>query len=115
VKALLTLLFAGIFVIMVSVTIRASLAIGLWEAWPGYAANPWAVATLYDAYSGFLLFFGYVAWRERSIWSRALWFVLIMGLGNMATSAYLLLQIARLRPGEPVSAILGTRQAEAVR
>jgi len=112
-KTALTGLVAGIFVLMVSVTIRASLAVTLWEAWPEYAANPWAMATLYDAYSGFLLFFCYVVWRERSVSSRALWFVLIMGFGNIATSAYLLLQIARLRPGEPVSAILRTNRAEA--
>ena len=52
-KLFLKLLFGGIFLWMTVMTIRTSLAMSLREAWPGYAANPWAVATLWDAYFGF--------------------------------------------------------------
>jgi len=101
---------ALILVVMLAVTVWASRSVGLFDAWPGFRANPWAIATLVDAYSGFLLFYLYVAWRERSLVARAAWFVLIMGLGNMATAAYLLIQIARLGAGEPTAAILGPRR-----
>jgi hypothetical protein len=107
----LVILFSGIFLVMVYVTVRASLAISIWDVWDSYAANPWAVATLYDAYSGFIIFYVWVAWRERSWGARLLWFVLIMGLGNIATSLYLLAQLLRLAPDQPASAILGRKAA----
>lgn len=99
-----------ILVVMIGVTVWASQTIGLLDAWPDFSANPWAIATLVDAYSGFLLFYLYVAWRERSTVARVIWFALIMGLGNMATAAYVLIQLARLKPGQPVRAILEARR-----
>ncbi|MEO8096916.1 MAG: DUF1475 family protein [Acidobacteriota bacterium] len=107
----LVILFSGMFLVMVYVTVRAGLAISIWDVWESYAANPWAVATLYDAYSGFTIFWLWVAYRERTWGARALWFVLVMALGNIATSFYLLLQLMRLSPQEPVSNILGKRPA----
>lgn len=107
----LVIVFSGIFLMMIYVTVRASLQISIWEVWDSFAANPWAVATLYDAYSGFSIFWIWTAWRERTWSARLLWFVLIMGLGNIATSLYLLIQLMRLEPGQPASAILQKRAA----
>ena len=110
-KRLLLVLSAGIFLMMVFITVRASLAQSIWDTLPSYSDNPWAVATLYDAYSGFTLFWLYAAWRERAWPARIMWFVLIMALGNIATSGYLFLQLVRLRPEEPASAVLQRRPA----
>ena len=108
-KLFLKLLFGTIFVWMTVLTVRTSLAVSLWTAWPSYAANPWAIATLYDAYFGFLIFYVWSAYKERSMWSRVGWFVLIMGLGNIATSLYVLIQLMCLRPEEPAEAVLWRR------
>lgn len=110
-KLPLVIVSSGIFLMMIFVTVRASLAISIWDVWDSYAANPWAVATLYDAYSGFSIFWLWVAWRERTWGALLLWLVLIMGLGNIATSLYLLIQLLRLAPDQPASAILGKRAA----
>jgi len=83
----------------------------LWQAWPTYAANPWAVATLWDACFGFLTFYVWVVYKERKIWARILWFVLIMGLGNIAMSLYVLIQLMRLGRDEPAETVLW-RQAQ---
>jgi hypothetical protein len=91
---------------MIWVTVRASLTAGITEAWADYAANPWAIATLVDAYCGFLIFYAWVAYKERRAAGRIVWFVLIMGLGNMATALYLLLALQRLRPGERLRNVL---------
>ena len=96
---------------MIAVTIRASLAMSLWAAFDTFAADPWAVATLYDAYSGFTLFWLWVAYRERSWGMRILWLVLICGLGNIATSLYVFMAVSRLKPGEPVYAVLERKPA----
>lgn len=110
-RRLLQLFFGTILAAMLVVTVRASLQQSLWDAWPGFAANPWSIATLADAYFGFLTFFVWVAWRERGSVSRTVWFFLIMLLGNIAMSVYVLIQLQRLAPGEPVSSILGRRAA----
>jgi hypothetical protein len=108
-KLFLKLLFGGIFLWMTVMTIRTGLAMSLWEAWPTYAANPWAVATLWDAYFGFVTFYVWVVYKERKTWSRILWFLLIMGLGNIAMSLYVLIELMRLRGDEPAETILWRR------
>jgi hypothetical protein len=67
------------------------------------------VATLWDAYFGFLTFYVWVVYKERNIWTRILWFALIMGLGNIAMSLYVSLQLLRLRTDEPVESVLWRR------
>jgi hypothetical protein len=104
-KTALTLVFAAIFVSMVAVTVHASRAVSLWNAWDSFAANPWAVATLYDAYFGFFTFWVWVAYRERSPGVRVLWLLLIFALGNIAMSLYVLVQIFGLKPDEPVDGL----------
>ena len=110
-KLFLKLLFGAIFVFMVVMTIRTGLTVSLSAAWPSYAANPWAMATLCDAYFGFVTFYAWVFYKERSVLARALWFVLIMALGNIAMSFYVLIQLFRLRAEEPAEAILRRRAA----
>ena len=105
-KTALKILFAAIFLCMTILTIRTSLAVSLWNAWDSYAANPWAVATLYDAYFGFITFWVWVAYKENSLWSRVLWLILILGLGNIAMSLYVLIQLFRLKPEQSAEALL---------
>ena len=102
----LKLLFGAIFLWMTALTIHTSLTVSLWSAWDSFAANPWAVATLYDAYFGFITFWVWVAYKEDTLWSRLLWLVLILALGNIAMSLYVLIQLFRLRPNESVGELL---------
>ena len=107
-------LFGFIFIFMVVMTIRTQLRVSFWDfpAWqPVYAANPWAVATLYDAYFGFTTFFVWVFFKERLLLARIIWFVLIMAMGNIAMSFYVLLQLFKLKPDEPVTNLLTRRAA----
>ncbi len=53
-------------------------------------SEPWGLATMFDAYFGFLAFWLYVAWRERSGCARAAWFVALTLLGNFAIAGYAL-------------------------
>ena len=105
-KTALKLLFAVIFMWMVVLTVRTSLKAPLWTAWNSFAGNPWAVATLYDAYFGFLTFWVWVAFKEKTHWSRLLWLVLILALGNIAMSLYVFIQLFRLRSDQSVEALL---------
>jgi hypothetical protein len=101
-------LFGVILVAMLVVTITASLQQPLWD-WGGLKAEPdrwWTYATLADAYFGFLTFYAWVFYKESGAVARGSWFVAIMLLGNIAMAVYVLLQLARLRPGEPVAQLL---------
>ena len=99
-------LFGAIFVWMIVMTTRTSMEQSLLNAGPSFMGNPWAVATLWDAYFGFLTFYVWVAWRERGLGSRVLWFILIMSLGNIAMSGYMLIQLARLKPTDSMETLL---------
>ena len=107
-KLALKLLFAGIFIYMVSMTTWVSLhkSIMLSPNEFSWAQSPWAVATLFDAYFGFVTFYAWVFYKETSWLARMVWFVAIMGLGNIAMSSYVLIQLFKLRPEQPASAIL---------
>ncbi len=105
-KTFLKFLFAFIFIFMVTMTIRAALLTSLAAAWPSYRVNPWSMATLYDAYAGFITFFVWVAYKENSLWKSVVWLVLILGLGNIAMSFYVLIQLFRLRADEPAARML---------
>jgi hypothetical protein len=105
-KTALKLLFGAIFLWMVVMTVRTSLKVSLWSSLDSFAGNPWAVATLWDAYFGFITFWVWVAYKERTVWARALWLVLILALGNIAMSFYVLIQLLRLKPEQPVEAVL---------
>jgi hypothetical protein len=107
----LKLLFGAILVSMIAVTAWAGSQIAVWDAWEDYKANPWAVATLFDAYFGFLTFYCWLAWREPGWGTRVLWFVLIMAAGNMAMAAYVLMQLFALKPGEGVDGLFQKKAA----
>jgi len=110
-KIALKLLFGFIFVFMVVMTIHTSLQVSLWKAMPAFAASPWSMATLYDAYFGFLTFFCWVAWRKRSLGLKIVWFLLIMALGNIAMSAYVLVQLFNLKKEQGVGALFQQKTA----
>ncbi len=107
-RTLLKIIFAAIFVWMVSMTTYLSLHKPLWLAGSefSWAGSPWAVATLFDAYFGFVTFFVWVCCKERSLAAKVIWFFLIMALGNIAMSGYVLIQLFRLKPEEPLAELL---------
>ena len=108
-KTLLTIVCLTVLAVMLYVTVSASLHQDVLTAtrllWP----DLWFRATLADAYCGFLFFWLWVAWREQSAAKGALWFVLIMALGNLAMAGYLLLQVRRMQPGDGIEQLLSRR------
>ena len=55
---------------------------------------------------GFLTFYVWVLYKERGLVNRLIWFVLIMTLGNIAMSGYVLVQLFRLPGGASVETLL---------
>ena len=96
---------------MIAVTTWASLHQAV-QHWGGATTGPdryWTVATLMDAYCGFLTFYAWVYYKERHWLPRILWFAAIMVLGNIAMSTYMLRQLMRLGRDQDLSFVLTGR------
>lgn len=102
---------------LIGVSTWASLQIGIGDsiadllANPAAGNNPWLVATLFDAYLGFLWFYAWVLLREPGWAARLLWLVLILGLGNIAMGAYALLALRSLPAGAPLQVLFQRKAA----
>jgi hypothetical protein len=106
----LRFLFAGVVAAMLWVTTWASLhqPLGDFVRSPTIR-DPWVVATLFDAYFGFLAFYVWVAWKERSLPARVLWFAALMLLGNLAIGAYMLRELFSVDAGGKLSDVFSRR------
>lgn len=114
-RAILTAFALLAFASLVAVSIWASGHIDIADALadllakPAAGNNPWLVATLFDAYFGFLWFWLWIAYREPGVLSRLVWLVLILLLGNIGMAAYMLLALWRLPTGAPIALLLAPR------
>jgi hypothetical protein len=106
ITARLKIVFFTILILMLSVSVWATLRESIMIGGNHLFREPWGVATLADAYCGFTTFFVWVVYKESKMLYRLVWLVLILVLGNIAMSIYVLLQIYSLPAGASVSDIL---------
>jgi Protein of unknown function (DUF1475) len=112
-KLFLKIIFVAIFIWMIAMTTYVSIHKPLSQAGSefSWSGSPWAVATLFDAYFGFLTFFIWVCFKERGLLAKVIWFVLVMALGNIAMSGYVLMQLFKLKSDEPLSNLILKRES----
>jgi hypothetical protein len=112
-KRALQILFGFILVSLTTYNLWVSTRQSVLD-WGGLTTAPdnlWTIATFIDAYYGFITFYVWVLWKETRTLPRVLWFLAIMGLGNIAMSAYVLRQLARLGNRESLGTLLSARNA----
>ncbi len=102
----LRVVFAVVLVAMIGLTVAASLERGVVAAARDLLPDAWFRATLADAYFGFLTVFVWIAYKEAGLIRKTVWFVLLMALGNIAIASYVLVQLFRVRPGDPIERVL---------
>ena len=102
----LKLWFLAVLIIMLSVVGWASFSESILSIPSVVSQDPLFIATLFDVYFAFILIYLWIAYRTPSSAGKVLWFILVMGLGNIAIAAYMLIQLWRLPPGSPISALL---------
>jgi hypothetical protein len=95
-----------ILISMIILTVVAIREASLMEAGSALWKDAWFRLTLADAYFGFLIFYSWVFYKERTQAAKIVWFLLIMGLGNMAVSAYILIQLFKIQPGDVAESFL---------
>jgi len=54
---------------------------------------PWGIVSLVDLYVGFILFSGWIVYREKSLARSVVWVVLMMVLGFFTASLYTLIAL----------------------
>ena len=112
-RTILRLLFGFVLLPMIGVTGWATSRQPVW-AWGGLTQPPdnaWTIATLFDAYYGFITFYVWVVYKEPRWVPRVLWLIAILLLGNMAMSAYVLWQLRKLPADAPMATLLTARNA----
>jgi hypothetical protein len=102
-------LFLVVLASMVAVTVWASLGVPLTHIPRAVLGHPWFIATLCDAYWAFVTFYVWVAWKERSLAARILWFTSIMALGNIAMAIYLLRELFRIPASGTLETVVSVR------
>ena len=105
----LRLLFCVVLASMLTVTSWASLHCPLLAIPADVRTHPWFIATLADAYWGFVTFYVWLAWKEPDVTGRCLWLVAVLALGNIAMSAYVLRELFAASPGEDLARVLTRR------
>ena len=60
-------------------------------------AMPWGQVSMVDLYVGFILFSGWIIYREKSLARSVIWVVLMMLLGNWTASLYALVALLTSR------------------
>lgn len=96
-KTLLNIFFIIILIAMLIVTSWASLYENVIDGGAKLIAEPWGVATLFDTYFAFFVFFVWLAYKENNFIKNLIWFVLIVFLGNIAMAVYALMQINKIK------------------
>jgi hypothetical protein len=106
----LRILFAVVLASMLGITSWASLQCPLFAVPRDVFTHAWFIATLADAYWGFITFYVWVAYKQTAWLARVAWFVAIMLLGNIAMAAYCLAELFRAAPGNRLETLLTIRR-----
>ena len=104
-KTALKIIFTAILGIMLYVTIAASLDRSVAQAFRELWPDLWFQATMCDTYFAFFVICLWAAYKEKSLAGKILWPAAILVLGNIAIAPYMLIQLFRLKPGDPVGKI----------
>jgi hypothetical protein len=104
-RVLFALILLGMLALITTASIDQSMFEAVGKMWPHW----WFKVTLADAYFGFITFFVWVAYKELRLWRKLVWFASIMLLGNVATAAYMLLELFKLKEGDTLETLLTRR------
>lgn len=105
-KRSLQIWFSLVFAVLLGLTIWASLEKNVLQAYVDLGTDRWGLATLFDAYFGFIAFYLWVAYKEATLAKRAVWLLLLLSLGNFAMSGYALWQLAKWDPASGAAGLL---------
>jgi Protein of unknown function (DUF1475) len=96
----LKLFFTLLFLWMCYVVISTSIQSNLFKQWDFLGSIPWMRATLWDFYANVTVIFFWLCYKEKNIVLKIVWLLLLVALGSIASCAYVLIQLFKLKPEE---------------
>ena len=106
----LRVLFGVVLASMLCVSSWASFQCPLFAVPHEVYAHPWFIATMFDAYWGFVTFYVWVCYRQVSWTARLAWILAILALGNIAMSSYCLAALSEAPGNGKLSDVLIARK-----
>lgn len=103
----LKVIFSFLLVWMCYMVITTSLESNLFKQWNFLGSIPWMRATLWDFYTNVLLIFVWVCYKEKTMAIIAMWLVLLVVLGSIASCVFILIQLFKLKPNEGLKELWG--------
>jgi len=103
----LKIIFSLLFVWMCYMVISTSISSNLFKEWDFLGSIPWMRATLWDFYANVFVIFVWVCYKEKNLALKVVWLVLLVVLGSIASCAFVLIQLFRLKPGEGLKEFFG--------
>ncbi|TKC08094.1 DUF1475 domain-containing protein [Pedobacter polaris] len=105
----LKVIFSTLLVWVTYIVISTSLENSLFKEWDFLGSIPWMRATLWDFYANIFIITLWMFYKEKSIFLKIVWVILFVCLGSIATCAYVLIKLFKLKPGEGVKELVGNR------
>lgn len=102
----LKIVFSVLFVFMCYKVISTSIESNLFNQWDFLGNIPWMRATLWDFYANIFIITLWMFYKEKSIILKISITVLFVCLGSIATLAYVLVYLFKLKDGEGVKELL---------
>jgi hypothetical protein len=106
---LLKIIFTAIFVWVTYIVISTSLESSLFKEWDFLGSIPWMRATLWDFYANIFIITLWMFYKEKSMLLKIVWVILFVCLGAIATSAYVLIKLFKLKDGEGVKELIANK------
>jgi hypothetical protein len=103
----LKVFFSILFVWMCYVVVNTCLQSNLFKEWDFLGSIPWMRATLWDFYANVTVIFFWLCYKEKNIALKIIWLILLVALGSIASCAYVLIQLFRLKPDEGLKEFFG--------
>ena len=104
----LKVIFSLLFVWMCYVVISTSISSNLFQQWNFLGGIPWMRATLWDFYANVFVIYVWVCYKEKTVALKVIWLILLVALGSIASCAFVLLQLFRLKPNEGLKEFFGS-------
>ena len=105
----LKIIFSIILVWVTYVVISTSLESSLFKEWDFLGSIPWMRATLWDFYANIFIITLWMFYKEKNILLKIVWLILFVCLGSIATCSYVLIKLFKLKDGEGVRELVGSR------
>lgn len=105
----LKIVFSALLIWVTYVVISTSFKSSLFTEWDSLAAIPWMRATLWDFYANIFIITLWMFYKEKSIFLKVIWLILFVCLGSIATCAYVLIKLFKLKASEGVEELVSKK------